>query len=106
MTITLDDVACLLGIPVTRRLRPDRELTCEEGIEMMQVNLPFTADAAAKEVGRQGVAHVSFVKLKRRYEELFNRFNQLLDPDKKDEYEEHGEVRLACIKAFWLLLLG
>ena len=27
MTITLDDVACLLGIPITGRLLPDRELT-------------------------------------------------------------------------------
>jgi len=31
MTITLDDVACLLGIPITRRLLPDKELTREEG---------------------------------------------------------------------------
>ena len=35
MTITLDDVACLLGIPVNGRLLPDRELTCDEGLEMM-----------------------------------------------------------------------
>jgi len=32
MTITLDDIACLLGIPITGRLLPDRELTREEGI--------------------------------------------------------------------------
>jgi len=43
MTITLDDVACLLGIPITGRLLPDRELTCEKGIEMMQVDLLFKA---------------------------------------------------------------
>ena len=35
MTITLDDVACLLGIPIIGRLLPDKELTREEGIEMM-----------------------------------------------------------------------
>ena len=52
MTITQDDVACLLGIPITGRLLPDRELTREEGIEMMQVDLHFTAEAAAKEVAR------------------------------------------------------
>jgi len=32
MTITLDDVACLLGIPIAGRLLPYRELTREEGI--------------------------------------------------------------------------
>jgi len=57
MTITLDDLACLLGIPITGRLLHDRELTREEGIQMMQDDLLFTAEVAAKEVGRQGVAH-------------------------------------------------
>ena len=106
MTITLDDVACLLDIPVTGRLLPEKELTRDKGIEMMQVDLLFTTDAAAKEVARQGVAHVSFGKLKRRYEELLNRCNQVLEPDTEEEYEEQGQVRLACIKAFLLLLIG
>jgi len=75
MTMTLDDVACLLGIPITERLLPDRELTREEGLEMMQVDLLFTAEAAAKEMTKQGDAHVSFGVLKRRYEELLNRCN-------------------------------
>ena len=72
---------------------------------MMQVDLLFTEKVAAKEVARQGAAHISFGKLKRRYEELLNRCNQLLEPD-IEEYEEQGKVRLACIKAFLLLLLG
>ena len=50
MTITLDDVACLLGIPIIERLLPDRELTRDKGLEMMQVDLLFTAEAAAKEM--------------------------------------------------------
>jgi len=41
MTITLDDVACLLGIPITRRLLDDRELTRTEGIHMLQHDLLF-----------------------------------------------------------------
>ena len=106
MTITLDDVVCLLGIPITRRLLPDRELTSDEGIEMMQVDLLLTAEVAATDVGRQGAAPVSFGKLKRRYKELMNRCNQLLKPDTEEEYEEQGQVRLTCIKAFLLLLLG
>jgi len=57
-------------------------------------------------VARQGAAHVSFGKLKRRYEELLNRCNQLLKPDTNEVYEEQGKVRLTCIKEFLLLLLG
>jgi len=71
-------VACLLGIPITGRLLPDRKLTREEGIEMMQVDILFTVEAAAKEVGRQGAAHISFGVLKRRYKKFLNRCNKLL----------------------------
>jgi len=81
-------VACLLGIPITERLLHDRELTREEGIKMIQVDLLFTAEVASKEVTRQGAAHVSFGILKRHYEELLNRCNQLLKPDTEEEYEE------------------
>jgi len=72
----------------------------------MEVDLLFTTEATAKEVTRQGAAHVSFSILKRRYEELLSRCNQLLKPDTEEEYEEQGQVRLACIKAFLLLFLG
>ena len=105
MTIILDDVACHLGIPVSRRLLPDRELTIEEGIEMMQVDLLFTEEAATKEVARQGAAHVSFGVQKKRYEELLNRCNQLLEIDTQEEQDERAHVRLACINLLWLLAL-
>jgi len=72
---------------------------------MIQVDLLFTEEVAAKEVARQGALHVSFCKLKSQYEELLNRCNQLFELDTEEEYEEQGQVRLACIKAFLLLLL-
>ncbi|XP_039683068.1 protein MAIN-LIKE 1-like [Medicago truncatula] len=106
MTITLDDVACLLGIPIIGRLLSDKELTREEALEMMQTNLLFTAEAAGKELTRQGASHISFGALKTRYEEILNRCNQLLVPDTEEEQEEQARVRLACIKAFMLLLIG
>jgi len=73
---------------------------------MMQVDLLFTTEAAAKEMTKQGAAHVIFGVLKRRYEELLNRCNQLLEIDTQEEQDERARVRLACIKAFLLLLLG
>jgi len=106
MTITLDDVACLLGIPIIRRLLPYRELTREERLEIMQSDLLFIAKAATKEMTRQGAAHISFGVLKRRYEELLNRCNQLVEIHTQEEEDERAEVRRACIKAFLFLLLG
>ena len=44
--------------------------------------------------------------LKRRYEELLNRCNQLVEIDTEEEQDERAQVRLACVKAFMLLLLG
>jgi len=51
-------------------------------------------------------AHVSYTKLKKRYEELLNRCNQLVEPDTEEEHTEQAVVRTACVKAFLLLLLG
>jgi len=73
---------------------------------MMQVDLLFTAEVVAKEMTKQGAAHVSFGVLKRRYEELLNRCNQLLKIDTQEEQDERPHVRLVCIKAFMLLLFG
>jgi len=68
MTITLDDCACLLGIPITGRLLSHRELTREEGLEMMQADLLFTEEDAVKELTKHSGSHVSFGVLKSRFE--------------------------------------
>ena len=52
---------------------------------MMQVDILFTEEAAGKEVARQSAAHVSFGVLKRRYEELLNRCNLLLEIDTQEK---------------------
>jgi len=104
MTITLD--ACLIGIPITGRLLPDRELTREQGLEMMQADLLFTLEDVGKELTKQGCCYVSFCVLKRRYEELLHRCNQLVEIDTEEEEHKRALVRLACIKAFLLILLG
>ena len=57
-------------------------------------------------MGRQGFAYVSFTKLKRPYEKLLQRCNQLIEFDTEEEHANQAEVRIACIKAFLLLLLG
>jgi len=50
MTITLDDVVCLLDIPITWRLiEEEEELDHDHGIELLQDELFFTnADVRAE----------------------------------------------------------
>jgi len=51
-------------------------------------------------------AHVSYTVLKRRYEELLNRRNQLVKDLTGVEEVEQSLVRPASVKAFLLLLLN
>jgi len=57
------------------------------------------------DVDKQSGAHVSYTKLKRHYELLLNGCNQLVEPDTEEEVEQ-SVVRITCVKAFLLLLLG
>ena len=46
MTITLDDVACLLGIPVAGRLIQEDDLDVDHGVELMVTHLLFLVEDA------------------------------------------------------------
>jgi hypothetical protein len=106
MTVTLDDVACLLGIPITGRLIEEEELSHERGIELPHDELCFTETKAMKELEKQFGAHVSYTKLKTRYYSLWNMCNQLVEPASEAEKEEQSVVRTVCVKEFLLLLLS
>ena len=66
----------------------------------------FTKEDLVEQVNKHFGAHVSYTTLKRRYEELLNRCNQLVEPDTEEEEAEQSVVRTSCVKAFLLLLLG
>jgi len=106
MIVTLDDAACLLHIPITGRLIEEDGLSHERGIELLQNELCFTVEDVVDQVVKHCVAHVSYTALRRRYEELLNRCNQLVDLDTKAEEVEQSVVRTDCVKAFLLLLFG
>jgi len=109
MTVTLDDVACLLDIPVVGRLIEEDDLCHDWAVEMMENNeILFTVEDAVEMVDKHSGMHVSYTTLKQRYEELLNRCNQLVGEDlsEEEEEEEQSRVRPTCVKAFLLLLLG
>jgi len=107
MTITLDDVACLLGIPVTGRLIQEDDLDQDHGVDVMVTHLLFPVDKAVQHVSDNSGACVTYTTLKERYEHLLNRCNHLMGEDlSEEEDEELSRIRHVCVNAFLLLLLG
>ncbi|RHN49885.1 putative protein-serine/threonine phosphatase [Medicago truncatula] len=107
MTVTLDDVACLLDIPIVGRLIEEDDLDHCVGVELLENQLLFTVEDAMEQVSYNSGAYVTYTALKERYEQLLNRCNQLVGEDlSEEEEEEQRRVRPACVKAFLLLLLG
>ena len=104
MTVTLDDVACLLYILIAGRLIEKDQLSHDRGEELMENELLFTVEDAVEQVNKHLGGHGSYRALKQSYEELLNRCNQLVEDF--SEEEEQGRVRPACVKAFLVLLLG
>jgi len=107
MTITLDEVACLLGIPVAGRLIQEDKLDHDHVVDLLVTHLLFPVEEAVGQVSGFG-ACVTYTVLKERYEHLLNRCNHLLGEDlsEEEEEEELSRIRPACVKAFLLLLLG
>jgi len=78
MTITLDDVARLLDIPITRRFIEEDDLDHDHGVELLVNHLLFSVEEAVEQVSNNSGAFVTYTALKRRYEHLLNRCNHLL----------------------------
>jgi len=109
MTITLDDVACLLGIPVAGRLILEDDLDHDQGVDLMVTHLLFPVEDAVEQASNNSGAFVTYTALKERYEHPLNRCNHLLgeeDLSEEEEEQELSRIRPACVKAFLLLLLG
>jgi len=103
MTTTLDDVACLLGIPVAGRLIQVDELDHDHVVDLLVTHLLYLVEEAVGQVSDFG-ACVTYTALKERYEHLLNRCNHLLGEDLSEE--ELSRIRSACVKVLLLLLLG
>ena len=81
MTITLDDVACLLDILIAGRIIEEEDLDHEHGVELMVNHLLFPVEEAVEQVSNNYGAHVTYTTLKERYEQLLNRCNHLVGED-------------------------
>jgi len=105
MTITLDDVTCLLHILIVGWLIQEDDLDHDHGVELLVTHLLFLVEEAAEHMSNNLGAFVTYTVLKERYEHLLNRCNHFLGEDLLEE-EEESRIRPTCVKAFLLLLFG
>ncbi|GAU36399.1 hypothetical protein TSUD_38660 [Trifolium subterraneum] len=107
MTITLDDVSCLLHISITGKMLNHAGTSCtmEEGQDMCEELLNFSREDAQKEFDKMKGVHVSFAKLLEIYHDNLNL--ALAAENNEDEVEETVEFLRDCtIRAFLLYLIG
>jgi len=69
MTVTLDDVACLLYLPIDDMLMSHGSISRDEAVELMETYLGSSTGDALKEVEKTKGAHCRFGYLKRIFKE-------------------------------------
>jgi len=69
MTVTLDDVACLLHLPIDDRLLSHGSISRDEAVELMETYLGSSTGDALKEVQKTKGAHCRFSYLERIFKE-------------------------------------
>ncbi|XP_058781486.1 protein MAIN-LIKE 1-like [Vicia villosa] len=101
ITIILDDVACLLHLPIRGTLLGHGRLTKKEAMETLIDELGANPDDALEEVERTRGAHVRFAFLQQRYHVDLLATQEVVG----DEVEEdvHRERALRC---YFLYLIG
>ena len=69
MTVTLDDVACLLHLPIDGMLLSHRSISRDEAVELMETYLGSSTGDALIEVEKTKGAHCRFGYLERIFKE-------------------------------------
>jgi len=77
MTVTLDDVACLLHLPIDNMLLSQGTITRDEAVELMETYLGSSTGDALKEVEKTKGAHCQFGYLERIFMERLKEHRDL-----------------------------
>ncbi|KAK2455628.1 protein MAINTENANCE OF MERISTEMS [Trifolium repens] len=107
MTITLDDVSCLLHIPISGKML-NHEGTCckfDEGADMCEQYLNFDKDDAKTEFEKTNGAHIGFPKLLQLYLDNLN-LAEKADLDEEATEEDKEFYKDCTLRCFFLYLLG
>jgi len=107
MSITLDDVACLLHIPIEgRMLDHPKKVSQVTGAELMVVHLGVPRTVAVKTCKDEYGACIGYKTLKNLYEDHLSAATRLIDAQMTEHIHERDRRRTACVKCFLLYLVG
>jgi hypothetical protein len=107
MTVTLDDVARLMHVPVEGRMLGHRKkMLRSDGEALLVRHLGASQREAEKICNREYGGYISYPKLREFYSTHLGRANILADTEDPEELEELGRVRTYCVKCYLLYLVG
>jgi len=104
MTVTLDDVACLMHLQIEgRMLSHGKKMLRHERAALLVMHLGVLQTEAEKICGTEYGGYISYPKLRELYTRYLDRANRLADTEDPRELER---VRKFCVKCYLLYLVG
>ncbi|GAU10655.1 hypothetical protein TSUD_419850, partial [Trifolium subterraneum] len=108
VTITLDDVSCLLHIPITGKMFNHLGTSCttEEGEDMCREYLNFPRTKCRAEFKKMKGAHIGFPMLEKIYAANLRKALKAEEEEEEEEEEVVQNYRDCIVRAFLLYLIG
>ncbi|XP_039688062.1 protein MAINTENANCE OF MERISTEMS-like [Medicago truncatula] len=107
MTVTLDDVACLMHLPIEgRMLAHGKKMPKHEGAALLMTYLGVAQHEAEKICNQEYGGYISYPRLRDFYTSYLGRANVLAGTEDPEEVEELERVRTYCVRCYLLYLVG
>jgi len=107
MTTTLDDVTCLMHLPIKgRMLSHPKKKSQTEGANMMVRHLDVMEAVAEKICGEEYGAYIGYKTSREYYENYLDVATRLAEAEDPGVEQELQRVRTACVKCYLLYLVG
>jgi len=107
MSITLNDVACLLHIPIERQmLDHPKKVSQVTGAELMVAHLGVPQTVAMKTCKDEYGAYIGYKMLNDLYKDHISAATRLIDAHTTEQIQERDSHRTSCLKWFLLYLVG
>jgi hypothetical protein len=104
LAITLDDVQCLLHLPIKGKFLNFEKMDKKEAVDMVSAYLGIAKPTVGGEFGKTGGKNLRFNFLQQVYVELLEKCLEMED-DGVSTLEEMTPVREMCVRAFCLFLV-
>ena len=106
MTVTLEDVACLMHLEIEGRMLSYGKMLRHDGVALLVRHLGVSQEEAEKICAKEYGGYISYPKLRELYTRYLDRANRLADLEDPGEAGELERVMTFCVKCCLLYLVG